>query len=133
MDPAEKPTIDLNFDRVVCARHGEPFRKQWPAGFSEFATSLLEDWVHDSTLDGTEEDARALMTQLDERPLCERVGKAALHFAYLSTEIGVLATCAICGTDKYGTLYTARKPDGALRRYPHICFECVASKLALMN
>jgi hypothetical protein len=121
--------IDLSFERVVCPRHGEPFRATWPTGFVTFSLNLFEALSKGVS----PEEADSIQDMIDARPLCELVNAFDLLHAYQTSGIGVVGLCFICGTERAGTEYTTKTSASKLEVYPHMCFECVVFRLQPLN
>ena len=125
----EHVDVDLTFDRVVCPRHGEPFRDEWPNGFPTFSMLLFEDLSKNETfLEVVGHDTKLISAAFDRQPLCERVSKPTLMGAYLASGIGKEAKCSNCGEINYGTPY---RTTG--QHFKHLCFECIVYRLERIN
>lgn len=119
---SEPIPIDLSLERVACPRHGEPFRTKWPDGFMVFSLNLFEAFIKEK------DDDISVQETIDARPLCELVNAFDLLHAYQASEIGIMASCAICGYERPGTPYQTMVKRQT-RLYPHMCFECVVFRL----
>lgn len=118
------PLFELTPGRVICAQHGEPFRRDWPAGYPTFALQLLQPILAvTSSLD-------ELGRQLDKQPACCRMEKAQLLTTYLGCGIGVMDRCRHCRQRQPGTPYSVSLPGGAVEHIAHLCFRCVVFHLA---
>ena len=139
----EHPTIRLERERVLCIRHGEPFREQWPKGFPIMSLRLFEHtWgmkgdekLHEKLIAEARrlvpiaEDAKVgldgMHAVMDAKPLCCRIEPALLEKLYVESGIGVIERCLNCRQRKLGTPFCTSK-HGRLR---HICFNCVVFKM----
>lgn len=122
----EAVQVDLTYDRVVCNRHGEPFRDEWPKGFPTFGILLFQEISDEDTfLDVVGKDTKLISAAFDRLPICERVSKPVLMGAYLSAGIGKRAKCDNCGAIEDGTSYRT-----TIDRFEHLCFQCIVYRLA---
>lgn len=119
--------IDLSFERTVCARHGEPFRINWPAGFMVFGLTVFEAFVKQPAAQDID-----IQAAIDARPLCELVNTFDLMHAYQRSDIGVQGECALCGVERAGTPYNTQL-GGKVKTYAHLCFECVVYHLTPLS
>lgn len=74
------PTVNLTFERVLCPRHGEPYRVTWPSGYPVFSLLAFEEILKlPSVQQGCAGDVKAIESLLDETPICCRLpGKRLL-------------------------------------------------------
>lgn len=120
--PDNQPGITLEPRRVICARHGEPFRINWPAGYIPFMLHALERVLQQegfSAYAGNQvENIDAL---LDQRPLCCRMSPDDRLEAYARSGIGTRGFCRVCRQPT--NVCTIRIGENAL---PHaVCFLCL--------
>lgn len=130
----EHRSLNLTFDRVLCSRHGEPFRSKWPAGY---ALAMLEitRWLlaSESFQEACEKDVAKIEELLDEQPACCRLPQKELMRVYslaaeATKDFGRMAPCDACGMRKIGTPYSTRTA-----KHDHICFECVIYRMVPTN
>lgn len=125
--------VDLTVERIVCSRHGEPFRTDWPDGFTPFSIALFEDLVETDTFaDSVGNTTSGFEHALDATPICERISKPKLLRAYVDSGVGVEGTCGNCERDTLGTPYTFRTSQGRTHM-GHLCFECLVYQLRWLN
>lgn len=130
----EQTQVELSFNRVVCARHGEPFRDTWPSFFPAFAMALFEELAKLPIFEEVIGKRSQLVAEaLDHSPICERVDGYTLLGAYIKSGLGHPDTCGGCGLFGQGTPYMTQNADGQLFRYPHLCFDCVVFNLSPTN
>lgn len=141
--PAGMPELQIEPTMIVCSRHGEPFRPQWPKGFAALTILVVELIGSDEELGkeaaevDAEKPAPGYMAALRRRPACERVPLDRLRQLYMTAEIAVDGTCIVCGRRAPGTEYQrteTRRLAGLTRRRVvvdrHVCFECVLTRMA---
>lgn len=140
---AALPEFQIEPAMITCARHGEPFRKEWPKGFAALTILVLELIQSDTELSNeahaidADNPAPGYMAALRQRPACERVSIDRLRQLYLQAEIAVDGTCIVCGRRAPGTEYQrteTRRLAGLTRRRVvvdrHVCFDCVLTRMA---
>lgn len=115
--------FELSPGRVICARHGEPFRAGWPTGYPAFALTLLQPLL------ATAANLDELGRHLDQQAACCRAPRSALLAAYLDCGVGVLARCQHCRKREPGTPYSVSAPGGGVQHIAHLCFHCVVFQL----
>jgi len=131
--------ITLPFERILCPRHGEPFRAEWPRGYPLFAVKAIQRALEDPALqtrvnapDRTQSPensaifSRNVEAALDEKPACCRMKLEQLLELYRETGLGVVAECSICGEPGEGTRYQAAilSEENRIDEW-HACFRCV--------
>jgi hypothetical protein len=127
------PPIQLDpIGHILCARHGEPYRANWPMGigamlamgleFIKEDIELAQEW---EALGGVEYMGAALT----KRPICERVSPEHLMMMYLDSKIGVFGLCDHCRDIKCGTPYRLMNYWGRLVKKRHLCFDCVLYRM----
>lgn len=122
---AREPQILLTLERLLCARHGEPFRAQWPKGFPIFTVKAFQVVASKPEIAAAVEgDVRGIERLLDEKPACCRLTSDEMLALYGDAGIGVVATCQNCRRFALGTPYSRSMPGG-VEKDDHICFECV--------
>lgn len=125
-DPVE---VELTFDRIVCNKHGEPFRSGWPSGFPTFSIAIFDDLSTDPEfVELVGGSTKLIHAALDRSPICERVGKYQLMGAYAKSDVGVEGTCANCDRVAEGTPYHT-----TVQYFDHLCFECIVYNLEPMQ
>jgi hypothetical protein len=147
---SEKPfnpadCIQIEHRRIVCAKHGEPFRAAWPRGWQIFSLQILQplltsDEFHadvmaifkrdfpDAPQGADAEWKRSIETALDQIPACCRTGPKQLLQAYHDARIGHLRRCSLCGETRRGTRFKFTTPHG-VQDVDHVCFNCVVYRL----
>jgi hypothetical protein len=136
-----KQYVDVPLQRVCCARHGEPFRAKWPAGYLPFALMgieylLQQDGYFQHDLAKLQEggaDHRAAMEQLlDRKPVCCRLPSRVLLQHYMRAGCFVAeqpvftdAKCFNCRKVGAGGPYRIAHPGGTVQEIPHVCLRCV--------
>lgn len=133
-EPGAKPSLEITPERVICSLHGEPFREQWPKGYSEMVVAAI-DHVLDS--DGFRGDAKNLCAEgvekpgvremtaaLDLLPVCCRLTSDQLLKAYKAAKIGRTKRCKLCGKKREGTHFRTTTVE-----FRHVCFICVVGRL----
>ena len=122
--------VPLDFDHFLCAMHGEPFRKQWPFGYPTLATIGLEIILEKEEVQKKcKGDPAKLPRVLKRKPVCCRLSKSELFGLYLQSGIGKYAPCPVCEKVNKGEQYIMRYPTGKVMHFPHVCFECVITKV----
>lgn len=133
-----KPKIILEPHLVLCATHGEPLRRRWPAGYAVFALSLFrvvvesDAFAEELGLIPPDTPGDLQLLTLAVKPLCCRVKDLdadTLVEIYNATEIGVPGLCVRCMRTGLGTPYKYRNFWGREKWYNHVCFQCVAHRL----
>lgn len=132
-DGGEVVPVDLTYDRVLCAQHGEPLRQSWPDGFLALAETLFESLTGTDGFDLIGGNTRLIHESLDRSPICERIDKLTLLRAYQAAGFGIIDTCSLCGDSAMGTSYLTQVSPTTTNRYPHLCFRCVVYGLARAN
>jgi len=128
VNPADP--IDLSMERVLCPRHGEPFRARWPKGFPTMAIASLKTIMADPGFAAlTEGEVGQINELLSQRPICERISSPDLMTLYIESGIGRDARCELCRQRGLGTPYTMARPGGTTETYHHVCFSCVVYRL----
>lgn len=139
----ERLEVALDQRHIACSRHGEPFRANWPEGWSIFALAVssralgspalqtgLQDPRFWRSIDMVWEDLPQRKTpsqvrqMLETRPACEWVSPEQVLEAYRASGIGVVRLCQVCRLFRDGTPYSVTE-HGQVRRIHHVCFRCV--------
>ena len=133
--------ITFKLRQVVCMRHGEPFREQWPKGYMLFLLEAFDKILgpdgdlarRDKVWAGKPDDSHAMdVTHIESaftrKPMCCWLTRDELLELYIKSEIGKRKFCAVCRELRLGTPITT-----ALRKYPHVCFECHLDRFMLLN
>jgi len=75
-----RPTIDMTFPRVLCSRHGEPFRERWPSGYAGWCLMGFERLLLDKSFaEETHGEQSEIGPALDKSPICCRLGNAVVR------------------------------------------------------
>lgn len=147
-DQQPVPVIDLNpIGHILCAKHGEPFRKEWPKGIAQILIlgmdfiagkmeteppAALEQYLSElKQHEGRGIDTpKAIPLILAARQVCCRVTEDRLLEMYKAADIGKWAICEACGTGAFGFFYRVnmhppwkRKPH--IKEFDHLCFKCI--------
>lgn len=131
VDPAK--TVNLVSNRVICQRHGEPFRSQWPKGYLVFGLEglyyllnedkrLFDDAARLKV--GDEPVQRGIERALDEKPVCCRLPTDKVMSGYMKSGIGRRGRCEVCKDMSVGTSFKANSRRGVID-FDHVCFHCV--------
>lgn len=142
----DRVEVDLTQRQVACPAHFAPFRDRWPLGWPDWSMRVSQAALDSPALQAGLSDpafwrsmrmyweglhatlgpdrVRAL---LDDRPACEWVEPRALFAAYLACDVGVVATCTVCGRHAQGTPYPVRS-GASYDVVPHVCFRCVVNR-----
>lgn len=135
----EPRRLKVRFDmkHVVCWKHGEPFRKKWPNGYTIFSveasTRLLQDehFIKMVYNDDPEKQVNNILKHLSGKPICCRIPPEELIALYESLEVQYevgnwrTGLCDLCGSDRIGFAF---KEPAVGKRYKHICFHCFVLK-----
>lgn len=135
---------------VICTRHGEPFRAQWPAGYPGFVAiglqALLSDpafatrvkvIVADPEFSDITDEIESIRFLLSQKPLCCSLGPEALLGVYkeLASKMQLWEArhCTACGRHSPGcrfrqvqTPLVSRYGAPVITRQVHLCFHCIA-------
>lgn len=135
--------LKITFERLFCARHGEPFRYEWPKGFPTAMMMLvqavmeLEETQKDGreiagVPDGVDLDILILEKVLDKKPACCRLPPKQMLQIYLDIHkqagLGKVSRCQVCKLQKLGTPYRTRHESKK-----HVCFSCVLFAMKPFN
>jgi hypothetical protein len=119
---AEPPDVIIDFERIFCRVHGEPFRAEWPKGYDIAYRMLFGEAVKTAEmLIATGGDKLKLGAELDRKPACCRVPHKALRAAYITAGVGFKAKCKRCGKFAEGSRFMS----GEQVVYDHLCFGCI--------
>ena len=128
-EQGERPTLNLEFNRVLCARHGEPFRERWPSGYVGWcvmgfeALLLLEDFF--SETEGKQEN---ICQSLDKKPMCCRLGNERVRevMQKIQEEFHVWREqrCGYCGNVAVGSQILTTNYWGRTKDCGFVCFDC---------
>lgn len=130
-DPENFDGINVTHERLLCPRHGEPLRTQWPKGLAISMVMLMDFCFKRSDVlaecrevsgcgpDGKPEP-KAIEQVLDRIPACCRVHTKQLRVVYGKMGIGTRKRCQGCKRKRLGTPY---KAQGGV--FDHLCFDCV--------
>lgn len=141
----ERQEVALDQRHVVCPRHMEPFRAEWPLGWPTFAMSVSQAALDSPALQGGLSNPRfwtmsdlwwedlprragpAQVRQLlEDRPACEWLEAETLMRAYLASGIGKVGLCRVCGIVRAGTRYGVRTGQ-TVNVLAQACFVCVVA------
>lgn len=128
----DEPALKLEVLDVLCPRHGEPFRADWPHGYAQASTSLLKIFSGSmEVMSYTRGDLHNLTEAVAEfGPLCCFAGDGKMVSIYKRTGIGTMALCQVCRAPRRGTPYRVQEKEG-VRTLKHVCFECVAASFSI--
>jgi len=129
MSDEQKPTIELRFERALCQRHGEPFRANWPSGYSMFVCMAIDRVMADPEIAARcGGDVAKIHEVLDQRPLCCILPADELVEVYRANPIAKMGHCQNCRNHGLGTPYAVMTPQGRMD-YRHLCFWCVIHRM----
>lgn len=130
----ESVNVDAKFkmEHLLCGRHGEPFRENWPLGYSSFFTigfdRLLEKEEIQKECKGQLEDLDKL---LEVKPLCCRLPSSELFTLYEDVnkmaKVWYVKLCSNCARFRFGGPYRVGIPGG-IHWFKHLCMSCVIFK-----
>ncbi len=120
----DQPAIVHEPHRVICAKHGQPFRADWPAGYVPFMLLALQRVLDQEGFaayaGGEVENINSL---LDEKPLCCRMSQDHRLEAYATSGIFKPGFCRICRSPARVVTIPFGHDDGVL---PHaVCALCL--------
>jgi hypothetical protein len=138
-DTPQNP-INLDLPRVVCPKHGEPFRTRWPKGYTIFALEgmrrlLARDDFHDEWKKVQDTNPALTRNECIERvlngfPMCCRLGNKELMELYVDSEVGTVNRCINCKKMTLGTPYIILHPITKERiKQSHVCFSCLLYRM----
>lgn len=126
------PMIVMSFHRVLCPRHGEIFRENWPSGYPIFmveafgSLKLREEVPLELSI---EDHNKWIEKHLDEKPMCCRYTRDELLKLFLNARKWKRRLCINCKELRDGAAFHVTLPDGEQKRYRHVCLWCVIYKL----
>jgi hypothetical protein len=121
------PQVILEFDRVLCATHGEPFRLQWPNGYPTFCIEALQRLLAvDEFAAECGGQIEAINELLSAKPVCCRLPAGALVSLYEMLPFVVEDMCVLCGQAGKGTVLHHKNFWGRSKGSHHTCFGCIA-------
>ncbi len=130
-DPEKFDGIAVTHERLLCARHGEPYRSQWPKGLA-ITMVMLMDYIfkRDDVVAECREisdcgpddkpEPKVIEKVLDRIPACCRVHRKQLREVYVKAKIGAVKRCEGCRRKRLGTSYLSQECE-----FAHLCFDCV--------
>lgn len=123
-------SLSFPVNALLCNRHGEPFRLEWPKGYLSVVGCMLS-WLKSSPGFAQECEGKTdnLVKLLQEKPFCCRISKGELIQIYLDSGIGKLASCDQCKKTSQGTEYRFFNMFGKARLLKHFCFECLVKSM----
>lgn len=124
------PTICLTTERVLCPKHCELFRYQWPKGFAVYAILVVQEALKQEEISKVcDRDIHKLMLLLDSKPLCEWFSPTKLMEILLEvqkrTHVWYSDLCVRCAERKIGTAYRTANHWGRVTSNSHVCLDCV--------
>jgi hypothetical protein len=131
----EIPVLFIKAERIMCGRHGEPFREAWPAGYPTFVMTALKNVCSGEAFTTALESGgvEALGRLLDEKPACCRMRPEDLVLAYhlcqQTAQPWCFDACCVCGENHVGCRYQYRSTGGGVRVLAHVCFGCIVYRL----
>jgi len=129
-------TANMTFDRMLCLRHGEPFKAEWPSGYPSFICVGFKKYTDSGGMGKLPEDkverARAMEVHFDLSPLCCRLGPDRLFDVYMEIQRDFNGPwkkklCLKCGRLQYGGPYRSSRTEhgGGIVLTKHVCLSCV--------
>jgi hypothetical protein len=115
-------------EMLLCPKHREPFRSQWPKGYGIMALKLVQAVLARTDFQQAcngELSIETVGAALRKKPACEWVDKQTLLELYRESGIGVTGHCVGCGQLVRGTPYRTKNYWGRIKTIPHICFHCL--------
>lgn len=127
----DQPTLMFTFERVLCPKHGEPFRKDWPSGYPVF---LVKGWelvvgeLGEMPKDlPTNQQIGWIELQLSEEPICCRLGPERYLSVATDSRKWHKAVCKHCKSFGPGSAFRLSDDQGrTVRELSHVCLSCVA-------
>jgi hypothetical protein len=127
-----EPQIEMTHSQVLCMRHGEVFKTDWPTGFAKFAMNGLQVVMsYRETVEETQGDVHAINNALLRRPICCRLHSddfLALLQGFadeIQPKFGYRASCEGCKGYIVGTKITHYTKHGKkVKAYDRLCFKC---------
>ncbi len=127
--------LEYEFFHVCCDRHGEPFRKKWPAAWPTFVVL-----AHAAILGREDFCLEAggklfnVLSLLDKKPICCRLSPEELLRLFLDANLKLnskgtgspwkIARCQGCQKKRLGSPYQLKNRRGT-QVYDHFCFHCM--------
>lgn len=127
-----EPVLDLPPQRVMCARHMEPFRDQWPKGWAVAVVKLMNFLLKSEGFRnavGKVFIPEVAERVLDGKPACEWVSPENILEVYQESGIGMRSLCDVCHSVSLGTPFSLKNSWGRVKRFRHLCFHCVLHRL----
>lgn len=125
-EDAPNGQLYLTVARVACERHRQAFRATWPVGWPQFTQGLYNAVVN--KLELAREAGFSMVNLgavLDRKPLCEFADRDTLMTLYRLSGLGLPGRCLVCLRDAPGSPYYVRVDGEWVRRFDHVCLECV--------
>jgi hypothetical protein len=111
----------VDFFDCVCPRHSEPLRAKWPEGSGIFLSILTEFGAVGPEFANEAKFRDAIKIT----PLCCRLTKEQLYFAYRSMHLGFFDKCTSCGSLDLGAPYRYVDGEAGVEKHGHLCFKCI--------
>lgn len=126
--------------RMICARHGEPFRSLWPKGYAMFAVEgmrrldpeQIKKDIIKARLEGTS-IKQQYEYLLDKKPLCCRLGDEKMLAFYTEAELGRPGRCEICHERRLGGPLRVRNFWKRAKFHNHVCHVCLLTKIQIFG
>lgn len=125
----DRPMLNLEFNRVLCSRHGEPFRAKWPSGYAAWVLFGFEAVVQlESFQAETGGDQFKIELALDKTPICCRLGDGKVRelFNQIHEKCHVWdqSGCSKCGRLALGSPIRTTNYWGRVKDQGFVCFDC---------
>lgn len=141
----DKQYINAEPQNVICALHGQFFRKKWPSGYPIFAVRSAElvlgdiqfarEWEALKEEQQLESNEEAISACLALKPLCCRLPKASLEQILFEIQrahkdLWSKKICYVCGNVGLGTDLEQQNPISLeIEKIPHVCLRCFVYRL----
>lgn len=149
MSEEAQDRVDLDFKRMFCSRHGEPFRQEWPKGALKTQTSMVERLIVKASAEESaklREEARRLLDRpaeaaisnkemlealFSKKPMCCRLGDKIMRGLWERAGIGRVGRCVVCRRKNRKCVEVKMRTStaGDTQTLDRVCFDCVLRHL----
>lgn len=110
---------------LICQRHGEPFRDNWPLGVEKFADDGMKELLRVESFKRAYKGIQSrIEVKLRRRQMCCWLPRSVLLNLYETCGIGEVAGCCNCGGDRIGMPYLIPM-NKQIVACSHVCFDCI--------
>jgi len=140
--PFGPEVLNLTFNRLLCARHGETFKYKWPLGYPSWMLFSFQKYEGDGNLieickdaKNIEERNRAIEAHLDEKPVCCRLTAEEVYTIWLeihkheTSSPWKRAPCKGCKKFMVGGPYETVSKTHGHQRHKHLCLRCILFRM----